>query len=368
MKKKQHFVIGSVICFSLMLFGCGTGTSDNVNSALSGTETTETEISSIASSTVPGMAENPDSTSIEQGNQPNGDDFQYDAEHLDDEELSKLEKAMADGTLTEEQRALAIAAGYLSETEEVGENADNHADISGYPSTEEILACIDAGESKLYWCAETPDYSGTMDIQPIETPDAGNFASDLSDILGDGYSISESSEGINTITITPDGADPDMETVLSALSQLTGTEYVEINPEEIYAAEYVPALNGYGVDAEGYPYGSDGDYFVGSSVCVGTDGVVSVVEPVVLSGTAETIDTSELVTPETVETICQGYYENYGIPSSVVVTDITLGYYYSGTEQKLLPAWQCETTLYMSENGHSDSVLLDAQTGELLRK
>lgn len=366
--KKYIQIIGLALCLSLTLFGCGESTAATGSSTPAVSETVETEITNAGPSTAPEVVENPDSTFLEQGIQTNDDAFQYHAEHLDDEELAELEQAMADGTLTEEQRALAIAAGYLSEAEEVGENADDHADIAGYPSTEEILACIDSGESKLYWCAETPDYSGTMDIQPVEIPDMGDFAANLSDILGDGYSISDSST--NTVTITPDGSEPDMETILSALSQLTGTEYAEIAPEEIYVAEYVPALNGYGVDAEGFFFGGEraGEGVMGSYVSVFENGEITVHTPLVLCSTATAIDTSALVAPEAVETICRAYYENLMEGRVTVITDVTLGYYYSEDDNSLRPAWQCDMTFYMSENGHNDSVLMDAQTGELLRK
>lgn len=269
----------------------------------------------------------------------------------------------------------AIDSAQETPTEGITENTTEETtvmtvELDAYPTTDEILACIDAEENKLYWCAETPDYSGTMDIQPVETPDAGNFASDLSDILGDGYSISESLEATNTVIITPDGANPDMETILSALSQLTGTEYVEIGPEEIYATQYVPALNGYDVDAEGFFYGGEraGEGVTGSYVSVSENGEIAVHNPLVLCGTATAIDTSALVTPEAAETICRGYYESLMESRVTVITDITLGYYYSEDEESLLPAWVCEMTFYMSENGHSDSILMDAQTGELLRK
>ena len=52
-----------------------------------------------------------------------------------------------------------------------------------YPSTDEILSCIDAGESKLYWVATAPSYSGVMDTLPVETPYEDDFAAELSHML-----------------------------------------------------------------------------------------------------------------------------------------------------------------------------------------
>ncbi len=237
-----------------------------------------------------------------------------------------------------------------------------------YPSMEEIMSLVNAGDSKLYWCAETPAYSGIMEIPPVDIPDTAAFTEQLSEMLGGTYRTVECSEHV--IRLIPDGTEPDDESLLSALSRLTGTEYAGIEPEEIYAAQYVPEFNGYPVDDEGFSYGGAraGEGVMGSYIAVSEDGEITIFNPLIVKAAARTVDAAELVTPETVKTICRTYYENPSMLFVVVITDITLQYYYSESEESLLPAWRCEMTFYASENGHGDSILLDAQTGELLRK
>ncbi len=237
-----------------------------------------------------------------------------------------------------------------------------------YPSTEEIMSRVNAGESKLYWCAETPAYSGIMEIPPVEIPDTEDFTEQLSEMLGRTYRTADSSEHI--IRLVPDGTEVDEESLLSTLSRLTGTEYAKIEPEEIYTTQYVPEFNGYPVDDEGFSYGGNraGDIVPGSYVGVSENGEISIFNPLIVNAAARTVDTKELVTPETVETICRAYYENQIGPFVIIIKDIALEYYYSDLEESLLPAWRCEMNFYVTENGHDDSVLLDAQTGELLRE
>ncbi len=119
-----------------------------------------------------------------------------------------------------------------------------------YPSTEEIMTYVDAGEGKLYWCAASPVYSGTFEMPSVEIPDTADFSAQLSEMLGKTYQAEEEVEHV--IRIHLDVAEPDIGFVLSVLSQLTGTEYAEIDPEEIYTAQYVPEFNGYPVDDEGF--------------------------------------------------------------------------------------------------------------------
>lgn len=240
--------------------------------------------------------------------------------------------------------------------------------LDTHPSTEEILACIDAGESKLYWMAEISEYSETIDILSVETSDIKTFGTELSELLGTTYTLSYNAELAYTIQLIPSSSNSEMETLLGAMSQITGMEYTEVVPPENYVTMYVPTVNGYCVDDEGYFYSGAraGEGEMGSYVAVSEDGTVDVLFPLILSGSVETVNTVDLVTPETVKTICQEYYKSTGLPRVTVITNISLIYYYS--ENQLLPAWRCDMTMYMSENGHANNVMLDAQTGELVRK
>jgi hypothetical protein len=93
------------------------------------------------------------------------------------------------------------------------------------------------------------------------------------------------------------------------------------------------------------------------------NGRITIVNPLILTDETETVNISDLVTAETVETVCRAYYEANEV---TVFTDMTLEYYY--TDGKLQPAWVCDFTFYRDENGLQDSAMVDAQTGELIRK
>ena len=253
----------------------------------------------------------------------------------------------------------------ISETPEVEVTS---VEKEPYPEVEEILTYINNGESKMYWCADTPSYTGTMDIQPVTIPDENDFTSELSNILGEKYNVSVNTEVSGIITVSSADGSSNTSEILSALSQVTGTEYTSITPEEIYTEEYVPVLNGYSVDAEGcFPSGG-ANPIPGPCVCVLANGKVDIRNPLIMSGEKKSIDISELVSPETVKTICKGYYESQIDGYVAIIERIDLEYYYSESGKSILPAWYCEMTFYRDENGHSDSILVDAQTGELLRK
>lgn len=236
------------------------------------------------------------------------------------------------------------------------------------PSTEEIMDLVEAKENRLFWCTKIPAYSGIIKIPSIEIPDTAEFSAQLSELLGEAYRFTRTDGSL--IELTPNEVEPDIEALLSVLPRITGTPYVEITPEEIYVAQYVPELNGYPVDEEGFFYSGDqdGDYVPGSYVGVSESGEITIFHPFIVKASARSINATELVTPETVEMVCRAYYESLPGPFVTVITNIKLEYYYSESEESLLPAWRCEMTFYATKNGHNDSILLDAQTGELLRK
>lgn len=237
-----------------------------------------------------------------------------------------------------------------------------------YPSAEKIKACLDAGGSKLFWCAETPEYSGTIKIPAVEVPDATAFSEQLAGMVIGLYQVERTENYV--IEMTPGRAGPDLDGLLNALMNLTDVFYHETTPEEIYKIQFVPYFNQYPIDAEGFHIaGASDDYVPGSYLGVSEDENITIFNPLIIAETpARTVDASELVTPEEVEMVCRAYYENPLMPFVTIIKSIALEYYYSKSEESLLPAWRCEMSFYASENGHDDSILLDAQTGELLRK
>lgn len=246
--------------------------------------------------------------------------------------------------------------------------------LSAFPTTEEILSCLDAEESRMYWTAAMPELSGTIDVLTVKRLSVETVASELSEILKGKYTVSVSEhaedEEALEINITPLEADANVEAVLTAMTQLTGMDYAEGEPEESFAAQYVPVWNGYTVDAEGIAYGGEraGDVVVGSFVAIFDDGNIMICQPLLLVGTAKTLDASELVAPDMVEMICEANYESgMGGACVTIITNLSLGYYYSDTEEALLPAWQGKKTFYRSQTGHNETFLMDAETGEMLR-
>ena len=234
-----------------------------------------------------------------------------------------------------------------------------------YPTPDEIRAVIDAGESRLYWLASPPELHASVAVYAVNTPDMDDFGADFSEIVGPDCALSEA-ESASSITVT--AGDPETATAkaLDALSRITGISYVAVEAEDEWSDfKYAPELDGYCVDSIGYPYG-DGEWSPGTYLGVAENGQMTVSNPLILEAESKSVQSASLISPETVQTICTAYFENYGLPTVVVVENISLVYYYS--DQQLLPAWKCELTRFMSENGHPDSIMLDAQTGELLRK
>lgn len=310
MKNKFLSVILAMAFFMANLFGCGTASSDAAEVTASG----ETF----------GITASQENTS---GNQ--ADDTQK----------------------TEDNRSEATDDGEGGSTTE-------------YPTTDDILATIDAGESKVYWIADAYEATGTLDVINVDIFEPNALWEKVSDLLGTGYSAQD----ITTVGFSIVSENLRTDEVINTLTETTGMEYTEISAGDEFATKYVPMVNGYSVDEEGYSSGSNGDYIAGSYIGFNGNGVAFVCMPLHMGSVQETVNASELISMQNVEALCTAYYENYGIPSVVVIESVELVYYYSSTNQQLRPAWVCQTTAYMSKNGHGDSVLIDAITGELLRK
>jgi hypothetical protein len=245
---------------------------------------------------------------------------------------------------------------------ETTEVADTAPETVEYPSTEEILADINAGTYTLYWLADAPDISGTIDIQTVEQPDMDSFWAKLSPLVGDSYSTG--GDKLKTsLQLIPNDSSGQIDDLLAAVEQVTGLSYVQVETPDGYVSGYVPQLNGVNLDAVGYPTYIDGGYFSGTYIGVTDNGQITIVNPLILTDETETVNISDLVTAETVETVCRAYYEANEV---TVFTDMTLEYYYA--DGKLQPAWVCDFTFYRDENGLQDSAMVDAQTGELIRK
>lgn len=259
-------------------------------------------------------------------------------------------------SLTEDMEALAEAADVIMDEAEVS------TDVTGYPSIDEILAAIDADTHTLYWLADAPDISGTIDIWTVEQPDMDSFWSNLSTVVGDSYSIG-GDKVVGSLHLIPNDSSVGIDVLLDAMEQVTGLSYIQVDSLEGYTSGYVPQINGVSLDAVGYSSDNNGGYFAGTYIGVTENGQVTIVNPLILTAETETVNISELVTVEAVETVCRAYYEANFV---TVFTAMSMEYYYA--DGQLLPAWVCDYTFYMDENGHQDSVMLDAQTGELIRK
>jgi hypothetical protein len=196
----------------------------------------------------------------------------------------------------------------------------------------------------------------------VEQPDMDSFWAKLSPLVGDSYSTG--GDKLKTsLQLIPNDSSGQIDDLLAAVEQVTGLSYVQVETLDGFVSGYVPQLNGVSLDAVGYPTYIDGGYFAGTYIGVTDNGRITIVNPLILTDETETVNISDLVTAETVETVCRAYYEANEV---TVFTDMTLEYYY--TDGKLQPAWVCDFTFYRDENGLQDSAMVDAQTGELIRK
>lgn len=255
-----------------------------------------------------------------------------------------------------------VQSDFVEETD-VAEVPDT-TDTTEYPSIESILATIDDGQSRVYWVANDYEVPGSLNVISVNTSDMNDVWASISGILGVDYFAQDVLT--SGFSITSDNLD--VNAVINALTQSTGMEYVETTNGIEFSSKYVPTIDGYCVDSEGYSSGNNGDYVAGSYVGIRDNSSVYVSMPISVNTVQDTVDASDLISLQNVEALCSAYYENYGIPSVVVVESVELGYYYSNANQQLRPAWICQTTSYMSSNGHADSVMIDAITGEMLRK
>lgn len=276
--------------------------------------------------------------------------------------------------------------------DEVGEkvtNEENPVPLDDYPTNEEISAYIEAGDTKLYWLVSPPIYSGYIDVHTVEALSMEEFwhgleksffseAHAIDDVNNlEFHQITYSLDGAEyvikiddtSITIVPTMYDSALEkSLIDALEQLTGTQYVETAPIEdadVIDTRYVQALNEYHIDDTGYSLEAD-VWNPGSCMDIWKDGTIFISYPLIVEETIQSVEVTDLVSVDTVEEILQAYYKTYDTPSVAVVCDIALEYYYMN--QELRPAWRCTRTMYMSSENHQDTQLVDAQTGEIIRK
>lgn len=284
-------------------------------------------------------------------------------------------------SLTSEMEALLAAAGELQTS--VPEDTD------GYPTTEEILSILDNGEGKVFWLADDPDIPNACIIPDAESADAEDVWDDIFDavfvsaditgesnnegrqIMFDWNSQSWTAEiSAKSITLSADSAIENgvLDDLVKAISGYTNMSAAEVDASESDGekSRYIFAYGGIALDE--YGYSTESDVWISESkISVLTDGGILISNPVIVKDSSETIDSDTLVTMDAVKQICETYYTQMaeGVPSVCVITNVELVYYYA--DGQLLPAWRLTGTQYMSKNGHDLSVLIDAQTGKMIR-
>lgn len=232
-----------------------------------------------------------------------------------------------------------------------------------WPTAEEIRATIDAEQVEVYWLADVMPMPEQITCYSIAALDLEAFWDTL------GEEIQNATGWVESGTLSISGGSEQIQTILDALSDATGTAFTEISvadDDTTIQHRYAQTVNGVILDTEGYTPGGGVEVIPGTKVDVYKDGRVSIQNPQLLEEQSQTLSKEDLMRPEDARALCTSYYQSYGLPCVTVVTGLELVYYDAGGE--LLPAWRFDTTWYPSENGHITSQMVDGQTGEYLRQ
>lgn len=231
-----------------------------------------------------------------------------------------------------------------------------------WPDAEKIRATIAAEDAEVYWLAEGVSAPEHVTCYSVSELDLAAFWDELS------QKLPTAAGQITSGTLSVSGGAEQIQTILDALQEATGTAFTEVSLADDDAACqccYAQTIDGLHLDTEGY-VADKTSVIPGSLVAVYEDGRVSVQTPLCPGQTFRTLERTELISPEEAQTLCTFYYQSYGLPCVTVVTGLELVYYH--VDGELRPAWRFDETWYPSENGHLKSQMIDAQTGEYLRQ
>lgn len=265
---------------------------------------------------------------------------------------------------------------------------------SGVPAEDEIRAMLERGEGGVYWAVDENDFARS---EPVTVYSASPFVGDLWDALfsevqvvsqekfddvanrtvlidGQEYKVTASALEIAFYRMPARPALLEPETLLPALSGLTGTEWAEAPPREGQGStKYLCRVDGLWIDDNGYFEGET--LYRGPSVDM-SDPNIGICVTLTLGAAGESIAASDLTGPELVEAVCTAYdrsaLSKFQSQFVMVYDSAELRYYYEGKQGKLLPAFAVYgTDHYLADEGrlvaYPTSMLIDARTGEIVR-
>lgn len=281
------------------------------------------------------------------------------------------------------------------------ENETNNPIVtSAIPTQDEIHAMLREGKGGVYWSVDEGDFARS---EPVTIYEARPFEGRLWDTLFPDVEVvsrkdfyTGTYEEMAHMTVSMDGQECmvvahlislsfirmaalprslEPEPLLAALSGITGTEWAEApDNEKSDETVYLCKVDGLFVDGDGYLVGEQAS--VGPSVRM-SDSIVGSYVGVSITNTlgeaVGTVEAKDLVDPELMKAVCTSYQRQFlDLSPDVFIFDHAELCYYVSAQHQLLPAFVVyvkghhldeEGTLVASHT----SMLLDAQTGEIMR-
>ncbi len=274
------------------------------------------------------------------------------------------------------------------------DGTNDQAVASSIPTRDEIRAMLASGRGGVYWAVDEEDFARS---KPVTVYSVSPFEGRLWDALFSEVQVvsQENFEDAANRTVLIDGqefkaaafpleiefykmpARPALlepETLLPALSGLTGAEWSEAPPREGQeSTKYLCQVDGLFIDESGYFAGET--LYCGPSVDM-SDSKIGICVTLTLGAAEGSIEASDLMGPEFVQAVCTAYEQSvldeFKIQYVVVYESVELRYYYEGSQRRLLPAFVVTgTNHYLDDEGrliaYPTSMLIDAQTGAIVR-
>jgi hypothetical protein len=225
--------------------------------------------------------------------------------------------------MTDEMQALLDAVGE-TESNTKGDLAASDT-VSGYPSTDEILAALTDEEGKLYWlavdpvCPETCDileasslatetvwdmiYDGVFQNASMTEDTNAEYHQITFDQNGQSWTVKISTASI-TLSADSDISSAQVSAIVDTLSECTNMDAIEAEGASEDVGQFVFTHGGIAVDE--YGYSPESDVWVSETkVSTQADGSILISNPIAMQSIGETIATESFVSMDEVRNICE---------------------------------------------------------------